>query len=240
MNLLAKECRLNKASRAKGIDDAWLCLKEEARIAFDNEERCHRRHLAASLKRLRHCQEAAAQAAASAVLLLAEDRRRHEAPELATHMRTLAASRDCADIEAIAYEASALPTTTSQEPPAMLSPSPHPTSSYLGAVLNTNGGGAFVFAFDVAYRGGSTINFCRQRPTPLDPPSCPTSSSHWMPPPSSRSQPSRRGAFLTPYTDIGGRITVMYRQHPTDGLSLLSASSPPWSPSSTSSTQPVL
>jgi hypothetical protein len=142
-NLLAKECRRNKASRAKGFDNAWLCLKlkEEARITFDDEECCHRRHLAALLKRLRHCQEAAAQAAVSAVLLLAEDRRRHEAHELATHMRSLAASRDCANIEAIAYEAPALPTTTSPEPPAMLSPSPRPTSSYLGAVLNINGGG---------------------------------------------------------------------------------------------------
>jgi hypothetical protein len=41
----------------------------------------------------------------------------------------------------IAYDAPALPTTTSPELPAMLSPSPRPTSSYLGAVLNTTGGG---------------------------------------------------------------------------------------------------
>ena len=158
-NLLAKECPRNKALRAKGFDNAWLCLKEEARIAFDDEERCHRCHLAALLKRLRHCQEAAAQAAVSAVLLLAKDRQRHEATELTTHMRSLAASRDCADIEAIAYKAPALPTTTLPEPLAMLSPSSRSTSSYLGAVLNTNGGGAFVFAFDVTYRGVFTINF---------------------------------------------------------------------------------
>jgi hypothetical protein len=44
-------------------------------------------------------------------------------------------------MEAIAYKAPALLTTTSPEPPAMLSPSPRPISSYLGAVLNTNGGG---------------------------------------------------------------------------------------------------
>jgi hypothetical protein len=187
----------------------------------------------------RHHHEAAAQAAESAVFLLAEDRRRHEAPELATPMRSLAASRDCADIEAFTYEAPALPTTISPEPPAMLSPSPRPTSSYLGTVLNTNGGGAFVVAFDVAYRGGSTITFHRQRPTTSDPPPRPTSSSHWTSQPSSRSQPSRRGAFLTPYTNIGGRITVVYRQHPTDGPPMLSASSPPWLPSSTSSAQPV-
>jgi hypothetical protein len=127
--------------RAKGFDDAFLRLKEEARIAFDDEERCNRRHLAALIDGLRHCQEAAAQAAESAVLLLAKERRRHEAPELATPMRSLGASRDRTNIKAIAYEAPALPTTTSPAPPAMLSPSPCPTSSYLGAVLNTNGGG---------------------------------------------------------------------------------------------------
>jgi hypothetical protein len=46
-----------------------------------------------------------------------------------------------ADIKAIMNNAPALPKTTSPKPPAMLSPSPRPTSSYLGAVLNTNGGG---------------------------------------------------------------------------------------------------
>ena len=45
--LLAKECRRNKALRAKGFDDAFLRLKEEARIAFDDEERHHKRHLRA-------------------------------------------------------------------------------------------------------------------------------------------------------------------------------------------------
>jgi hypothetical protein len=46
-----------------------------------------------------------------------------------------------ADIKAIVHNAPALPKITSSKPPAMLSPSPRPTSSYLGAVLNTNGGG---------------------------------------------------------------------------------------------------
>ncbi len=46
-----------------------------------------------------------------------------------------------ADIKAIVHDAQALPKTSSPKPLAMLSPSPHPTSSYLGAVLNTNGGG---------------------------------------------------------------------------------------------------
>ena len=92
---------------------------------------------------MHHCHEAAAQAAESAVRLLAKDRRRHEATELATMspMRSLTASRDRANIEAIAYGVPALPTTTSLDPPAMLSPSPRPTSLYLGAVRNTNGGG---------------------------------------------------------------------------------------------------
>jgi hypothetical protein len=87
--------------------------------------------------------KAAAQAAESAVCLLAKDRRRHEATELATMspMRSLTALQDHANIEAIAYEAPALPATTSPEPPAMLFFSPRPTSLYLGAVLNTKGGG---------------------------------------------------------------------------------------------------
>ncbi len=46
-----------------------------------------------------------------------------------------------ADIKAIVHDAPALTKTTLLKPPAMLSPSPCPTSSYLGAVLNTNGGG---------------------------------------------------------------------------------------------------
>jgi hypothetical protein len=56
-------------------------------------------------------------------------------------MRSLTALRDHTNIQAIAYEAPALPTTTSPEPPAMLFFSPRPTSFYLGAVLNTKGGG---------------------------------------------------------------------------------------------------
>jgi hypothetical protein len=48
-----KECRRNAASRATGFDDAWLRLKDEARIAFDDEERRHRHHLRALIERLR-------------------------------------------------------------------------------------------------------------------------------------------------------------------------------------------
>jgi hypothetical protein len=87
--------------------------------------------------------EAAAQAAESAVCLLAEDRRRHEATELATMspMRSLTALRDHTNIEAIAYEAPALPTTTSPEPPAMLSLSPRPTSFIWAQSSIPTGGG---------------------------------------------------------------------------------------------------
>ena len=81
----------------------------------------------------RRCHVAAAQTAASAELVLAEARRHHDA---AMQMAMSAAS-SLAD-ECHRHEE--LPTTTSPEPPAMLFPSPRPTSSYLGAVLNTNGG----------------------------------------------------------------------------------------------------
>jgi hypothetical protein len=150
--------------RAKAFDDERLRLlaeerpqtTESAELVLAEVSCCHDAgtYIAMSTESSRaderHRHKAAAQAAESAVLLLAEDRRRHEAPELATPMRSLAASQDCADIEAIAYEAPALPTTTSPEPPAMLSPSPRPTSSYLGTVLNTNGGGESIVAFNVA------------------------------------------------------------------------------------------
>jgi hypothetical protein len=54
---------------------------------------------------------------------------------------SLAAPLDAllADIKAIMHDAPAFPKTTSPKPPAMLSPSPCPTSSYLGAVLNGGG-----------------------------------------------------------------------------------------------------
>ena len=160
-----------------------------------------------------HCHEAVgAQATELAVLLLAEERRRHDATELATMsaMRSLTTSRDHADIKAITYKAPVLSTTTLPEPPAMLSPSPRPSLSYLGAVLNTNGGGAFVVAFNVAYRGGSNNNtFRRQRQTTSDPPPRPTSLSHRTLPPSLRSQPSRQGASLIPYTNVGGRVYIV-------------------------------
>ena len=149
--------RRQEAACAKAVDDERLRLlaeerpqtTESAELALAEECCCHdagtQIAMSAESSRADECRhhEAAAQAAESAVLRLAEERGRHEATELATMsaMRLLAASQDCADIEAIAYKAPALPTTTSPEPPAMLSPSPRPTSSYLGAVLNTNGGG---------------------------------------------------------------------------------------------------
>jgi len=187
---LAEECRRHDAA-TQMVMSAVSSLADE-----------HHRHEAAG-----------AQATELAVLLLAEERRRHDATELATMsaMRSLTASRDHADIKAITYKAPVLSTTTLPEPPAMLSPSPRPSLSYLGAgVLNTNGGGAFVFAFNVAYRGGSNNNtFRRQRQTTLDPPPRPTSLSHWTLPPSLRSQPSRQGASLIPYTNVGGRVYIV-------------------------------
>ena len=142
LRLMAEERRCNKAARAKGIDDERLRLMAEERCCHDAATQMAM-SAARSCTGVHHCHEAAAQAAELAVRLLAENRRRHEATELATMspMRSLTASRDHANIEAIVYEAPALPTTTSPEPPAMLSPSPRPTSLYLGAVLNTNGGG---------------------------------------------------------------------------------------------------
>ena len=132
LRLLAEERPQTTASAELVLAEVSCCHDAGTYIAMSTES---------SRADERHRHKAAAQAAESAVLLLAEDRRRHEAPELATPMRSLAASRDCADIEAFTYEAPALPTTISPEPPAMLSPSPRPTSSYLGAVLNINRGG---------------------------------------------------------------------------------------------------
>ena len=126
----------------KGVDDERLRLMAEERFCHDAATQMAM-SVARSCADVHHCHEAVAQAAESAVRLLAKDRRRHEATELATMspMRSLTASQDRANIEAIAYGVPALPTTTSPDPPAMLSPSPRPTSLYLGAVRNTNGGG---------------------------------------------------------------------------------------------------
>ena len=108
---------LDKAERAKAFDDEWLRLKEEALIRFD------------------------------------EERHGLRPPFVATNINDFLRSVDATDarnrqaLEAFetrhrqAYDAPAVPTTTSPELLDMLSPSPRPTSSYLGAVLNTNGGG---------------------------------------------------------------------------------------------------
>ena len=164
LRALIERLRQHEAARVKGVDDERLRLMAKERCCHDAATQMAM-SAARSCADVHHCHEAAAQAAESAVRLLAEDRQQHEATELATisPMRSLTASRDRANIEAIAYKALALPTTTSPEPPAMLSPSPRPKSLYLGAVLNTNGGGAFVAAFDIAYRAGSNITFRRQR-----------------------------------------------------------------------------
>ncbi len=52
--------------------------------------------------------------------------------------------------------------------------------------------------------------------------------------------PPRRGASLTPCTNIGGGVNIACREEPTNGPSMSLASSPPWLPSSTSSAQSVL
>ena len=132
LRLLAEERPQTTESAELALAKECCCHDAGTQLVMSAESSC-------AVERHRH--EAAAQAAESAVLLLTEDRRRHEAPKLATPMRSLATSRVCADIKAIAYKAPTLPTTTSPAPPAMLSPSPRPTPSYLGAVLNTNGGG---------------------------------------------------------------------------------------------------
>ena len=121
LRLMAEERRCNKAARAKGIDDERLRLMAEERCCHDAATQMAM-SAARSCTGVHHCHEAAAQAAELAVRLLAENRRRHEATELATMspMRSLTALRDHANIKAIAYEAPALPTTTSPEPPAML------------------------------------------------------------------------------------------------------------------------
>jgi hypothetical protein len=155
--LIKQRCQ-DKAARAKAVADEFTkqrCHAAAAQTAalaelvLAKERCCHDAAMqmamsaASSFANERHRHKAAAQAAELAVLLLAEERRQHEAIELATMsaMRSLAALQDRVDMEAIAYEAPALPTTTLPEPLAMLSPSPCPTSPYLGAFPNTNGGG---------------------------------------------------------------------------------------------------
>jgi hypothetical protein len=124
---------LDKAEHAKAFDDEWLRLKEEALIRID-EESCGLRppFVATNITDFLRSVEAT-------------DARNHQALEAldARNRQVLEAleTRHHQALEAyIAYDAPALPTTTSPELPAMLSPSPRPTSSYLGAVLNTTGG----------------------------------------------------------------------------------------------------
>ena len=46
LRLMTEGRRRNKAARAMAFDDEWLRLTEEARIAFDDEEHRHSRHVA--------------------------------------------------------------------------------------------------------------------------------------------------------------------------------------------------
>ena len=134
--------RQHEAARVKGVDDERLRLMAKERCCHDAATQMAM-SAARSCADVHHCHEAAAQAAESAVRLLAEDQWQHEATKLATMslMRSLTALRDRANIEAIAYEAPALPTTTSPEPPAMLSLSPRPTSFIWAQSSIPTGGG---------------------------------------------------------------------------------------------------
>ena len=147
---------LDKADHAKAFDDEWLCLKEEALIRIDEERRGLRPPFVATkiTDFLRSVEATDARNHQALEALDARNRQALEALET-RHRQALEAY--------IAYDAPALPTTTSPELPAMLSPPPRPTSSYLGTVLNTTGGGVFIVAFDVAYSGGSNITFRCQR-----------------------------------------------------------------------------
>jgi hypothetical protein len=126
----------DKAERAKAFDNEWLRLKEEALIRIDAEHRGLRPPFVATniTDFLRSVEATDARNRQALEALDARNRQALEALET-RHRQALA-------LEAyIVYDAPALPTTTSPELPAMLFPSPRPTSPYLGAVLNTTGGG---------------------------------------------------------------------------------------------------
>ena len=125
---------LDKAEHAKAFDDEWLRLKEEALIRIDEARRCLRLPFVA-INITNFLRSVEATTARNRQVLEAFDARTCQALEAleTRHRQALGAY--------IAYDAPALPMTASPELTAMLSPSPHPTSSYLGAVLNTTGGG---------------------------------------------------------------------------------------------------
>ena len=125
---------LDKAERAKAFDGEWLRLKEEALIRIDAEHRGLGPPFVATniTDFLRSVEATDARNRQALEALDARNRQALEALET-RHRQALEAY--------IAYDAPALPMTASPELTAMLSPSPRPTSSYLGAVLNTTGGG---------------------------------------------------------------------------------------------------
>jgi hypothetical protein len=130
-------------------------------------------------------------------------RRHHEITERLRHAEE-ALGVQCHEEEASVRATALAEAAVKPEPPALLSPSPHPTLSYLGAVLNTNGGGAFVVNFDVTYGGGSNIAFRCQRQTTSGPPSRLTSLLHWALQLSPCAQSFRQGYSLPPILDTGG------------------------------------
>ncbi len=136
-----KECRRNAASRATGFYNAWLRLKDEARIAFDDEERHHCLHLRALFKRLRHNEAAHVKGvdderpdehrrqeeAVRAKALAAEadgQRRRADITRAVARVtephRHAAAERATALDEAPTMTPSVPPTAVSSPPPALL------------------------------------------------------------------------------------------------------------------------
>jgi len=71
LRLMTEERRRNKAERATAFDDEWLCLTEEACIAFDDEEHRHSRHLAVLFERVHQNEAACANLLAEEANLLA-------------------------------------------------------------------------------------------------------------------------------------------------------------------------
>ena len=73
LRLMTEERRRNKPTCATAFDDEWLRLTEEARIAFDDEEHRHSRHLAVLFERVRQNEAACANLLAKEANLLAAE-----------------------------------------------------------------------------------------------------------------------------------------------------------------------
>ena len=164
--LLAEECRRNTSSRAKGFDDAFLRLKEEARIAFDDEERRHKRHLRVLIERLRQVVKEVLAERTSANDKEADGRTRALPPtdttatangedtqrpvtDDATPRRVMAESNTPGMWRTSDDTSSSPELTTAATLTETLSSSPRPTT-YVGAVLSNMGERAHVTPLAVA------------------------------------------------------------------------------------------